>query len=236
MKKVRSSPEGFTLIELLVVIAIIAVLTSMLVPALAQAKEKARRSKCMSAMRQIGVAMQMYADDNRGYFPGAGHGLEARKVSWIQTLKPWLPNLERVSICPSDKLGTERRLHSTTSYILNGYIAIENISPFGERLESFRRLSHLRNPTRTMTMFEIADSVSPEEFVDHAHSRSWTGRWNNVIAEIQPDRHRSGRGDADHSTGTANYLFADTHVESLNASDLKKRIDSEINFAMPPRY
>jgi len=75
-----SAKAGFTLIELLVVIAIIAILAAMLLPALASAKERSKRTNCMSNLRQINLGLQMYAGENKNYLPAGDGGYWAWDV------------------------------------------------------------------------------------------------------------------------------------------------------------
>jgi prepilin-type N-terminal cleavage/methylation domain-containing protein len=82
-KSVSRDPAGFTLIELLVVIAIIAILASMLLPALSSAREKAMRVRCKSNLRQFGMALSMYGSDNQEKLPTGQRDDSFEHCLWV---------------------------------------------------------------------------------------------------------------------------------------------------------
>jgi prepilin-type N-terminal cleavage/methylation domain-containing protein len=96
----RRQRSGFTLIELLVVIAIIAILAAILFPVFAQARDAARKTACMSNMKQIGLALASYATDYEGYMPPSQLPPTGPNVSWPTMLYPYVKN-EGVFVCPN---------------------------------------------------------------------------------------------------------------------------------------
>jgi prepilin-type N-terminal cleavage/methylation domain-containing protein/prepilin-type processing-associated H-X9-DG protein len=104
--------SGFTLIELLVVIAIIAILAAILFPVLSSAKQRAWSVQCVSNLRQIGVAMKLFADENNGFYPESGTDIHwgttdiappngSGKPSWMEQIVSYVQNTNTYN-CPGN--------------------------------------------------------------------------------------------------------------------------------------
>lgn len=122
----HSKRRAFTLIELLVVIAIIAILAAILFPVFGRARENARRSSCMSNLKQVGIAMMQYFQDNDEKSMVSDHDGTPFPYPWFQPLQPYIKSTQ-VFRCPSqqetDADFTPPETKPDSDYIVNGLFA-----------------------------------------------------------------------------------------------------------------
>ncbi len=228
----RNEPSGFTMVELLVVLVIAASLFALVSMLARKARESANMVVCASNMRQIGVAMQIYADDNYGVYPDTTHTADTGQ-SWIYQLEEYLVKFDEVRICPADPQAELRLRNKASSYILNSLIFVPPVDAFGETIGTPRnRVNLLPDPARTILVFTASDRAGLYPGDDHTHSDLWHS-WNAVLRDIAPDRHFH-RSSTRSTKGSANYLYADGHIESITANELQSKITSGKNIAAIP--
>ena len=165
--------RGFTLVELMVAVVIVAVLGSLVFAAAQSVKSKANQTVCANNMRQIGIALQAYADDN-GEYPSTAHS-ERLERSWIYALESYLGDFDKLRVCPADPKADE--------------------DPFGNPMGTqMNRPRALKDPSRTLLAFCCADHTPAGPGNDHTHSERWNS-WAAVTRDIAPDRHGGKRAN-----------------------------------------
>jgi len=226
VKNVRSRVRrGFTLIELLVVIAIIAILASMLLPALAKAKESGKRIACVNDLRQLGLSLTLYIDDHEGKHPP--RGISAAPYCWTTTLQENYRD-QKLLICPSDRssagmvaaitLSPAKTATLTNapsvydraprSYLMNGfndyYQETMTNWDFNGMVGTELPESAISNPTETV-LFGEKQTTSTHYYMDFLETPG-----GNDFEEVEHARH-TGRDRA----GGSNYAFADGSARYL---------------------
>jgi prepilin-type N-terminal cleavage/methylation domain-containing protein len=185
--------RGFTLIELLVVIAIIAILASMLLPALSKAKGRAVTTKCTNNQKQLMLAVQLYGTDNDDYAPHPNWDFDPGIRGWlcippftkpetnIQTGALWkYASAYPIFRCPLDdtnKVAFKGRSQKYSSYIMNGALcayAVKN-PPYRYRISAFRQDAIVMWQADERSSGDYNDgSSSPNEGITRIHNQGTT--------------------------------------------------------------
>lgn len=202
MKKIKSHwkrLKSFTLIELLFVIAIIAILASLLLPALGKAKATANKMKCAGNLAQLGQIQSLYASDNDSYLMPAqpyGHAWTWLAYQYAPTIFPPYATITKPGIykCPSDTTLAVSPFSLYTSYPFNaGIVGHGNVTSSGFYF-LWIKLGHFSNPSSRIVS---VDGYSWQ--IGYYPTRTLYESGGNVML-----RH----------SRTANWLYLDFHVES----------------------
>ena len=199
--------RGFTLIELLTVIAIIAVLAAILFPVFGRVQENARRTNCLSNLKQIGAAMQIYCDEHHG-----------RMVTWCITnpnpTAPGIPQAQQIE--PGHVTSWDM---SIESYIRNTDMFICKSNPVTRGARSYAIARYTQKNFGGNYLGGYKDDIPvPSKTVQLFEKGKWLpGTWGDALGENVEQSH-GWKGDSDYSNAMfhfegKNFVFVDGHAK-----------------------
>ena len=203
------SRAGFTLIELLLVIAIIAILASLLLPALARAKESSRTTSCRNNLKQLALSTTLYTADHQDLYPPA-----LRTNAWPSSLRRYY-SASNLLHCATDQLTGKTKTTNTAalerSFIMSGFADWIRTTHGTASYESFRKglltksipESAITAPSRTI-IFGEKDTASTAYYVDLFKPNG------TYVEDLSENRHSNPKQIP--NRGFANFAMADASV------------------------